>query len=123
MLGHEEQVSDSEPRQVVVHQDQAWIVAGRQTLAHRAERPIDDPGPEPPLLAFQFEFFGADAAEEIRDLAVARELKDVGRAAVGTEKVRADPLLGPDAGVLRRADERRRGLLEAQVQRFIGHPP
>jgi hypothetical protein len=66
MLRHDEQIDDRKRLEIVVHQEQIWIVAGGQTLAFRLEGAVDNPRSEFPFLALEFELFVARSAEEIR---------------------------------------------------------
>jgi hypothetical protein len=51
VLGHDEKIHDRKRPEIVIHQEQVWIVARRQTLALGLEGAIDNPRSEFALLA------------------------------------------------------------------------
>src|ERR1700754_1325110 len=124
VLRHDEQVNDRKRLEVVIHQQQIWVVVRRETLAFRVEFPVENFRAEFALLALEFEFLAAGTAEEIRQRAVVRKRRNPRIAAMRTIRPRAHPRFGPGAGVLRAAGEERLGFFEAEFHqaKVAGYP-
>ena len=114
MFRHNEQINDRKRLEVVVHEEQIWIVAGSQTLAFRLECAVDDPRSEFAFLTFEFELFIAGRAEEIRQRAVVREGGNLRVAAMRAIGPCAYPGFRPSARALRAAGVERLGFFETQ---------
>jgi hypothetical protein len=114
---YDEQIDDRKRLEIVVHQKQVWIVACGQTFAFGLECAVDNPRSEFALLALEFEFLAAGAAEEIRKRAVIRERRNPRIAAVRTIRPGTHPRFRPRAGALRPAGVGRLGFFEAEFHR------
>jgi hypothetical protein len=117
VLRHDEKVDDRKRLEVVIHQQQVWIVVRRETLAFRVEFAVENFRAEFTLLALEFEFLAAGAAEEIRKRAVIRERRNPSIAAMRAVSLGAHPRFRPGAAVLRTAGEGRLGFFEAEFHR------
>src|SRR4051812_24813162 len=73
VFGYDEQIDDRKRLEIVVHEEQVWIVARSKALALRLERAVDDPRSEFSLLALKLEFLIAGGAEKISKRAVVRK--------------------------------------------------
>jgi hypothetical protein len=78
MLGHEKKIGYPEAGDVVVHKDQAWVVARRQPFTHCAEGAIDHLRAKSLLLALKLEFFVARDALKVRHFPIAWKLPNAG---------------------------------------------
>jgi len=114
VLRHNEEIDDRERLEIVIHQEQIWIVARRQPLAFRLERPVDHPRSEFAFLALEFEFLIARGAEEIGKGAVVGERRHLRVATVRAISPGAYPSFRPCAGTLRAAGIGRLGFFEAE---------
>src|SRR6185437_13416060 len=92
---HDEQVDDSKRLEVVVHQEQARIIAGGKTFTFGLESAVDDPRSELAFLALEFELLFAGRVKEVGEWRVVGEGRNLRVAAVGTICPRADPRLRP----------------------------
>src|SRR5215472_8207350 len=106
MLGDDEQVHDRQRFQVVVHQQQIWIVACNKALPFRVVGAVSHLGPELSLLALEFEFLVACRAEEISNRTVVWKLRHLRVTAMRTIGPQLDPCLGPRTCALRAAGVR-----------------
>lgn len=118
MLRHNEQVDDRKRLEIVIHQQQIWIVVRRQTLAFRVEFPVENFRAESALLALEFELLAAGAAEEIRKRAVIRERRNPRIAAMRAIGPGAHPRFRPRARALRAAGVGGLGFFEAEFHCF-----
>ena len=114
MFRHNEQINDRKRLEVVVHQEQIWVVAGSQTFAFRLERAVHYPRSEFAFLAFEFELLIAGGAEEIRERTVVGERRNVRLAAMRAISPRLHPSFAPHPRALRAAGVRGLRFLETQ---------
>jgi hypothetical protein len=114
MFRHNEQINDRERLEVVIHQEQVWVVAGSQTLAFRLKCTVDNPRSEFAFLAFEFDLLLAGGAEEIGEGTVVGERRNVGLAAMRAVRPHLHPSFAPHPRALRAAGVRGLRFLETQ---------
>src|SRR5882724_1903030 len=114
MLWNDEQIHDRERFEIVVHQQEVWIIACSQTLAFGLEFTVQNLRAKFSSLALQLKLFAARGAKEIRERTVVRERGNPLVAAVRAISPRSHPCLRPRPGVLRSAGVGRLGFLEAE---------
>jgi hypothetical protein len=117
VLRHNEEIDDGERFEVVIHQEQVWIVARRQPLAFGLECAIDYPRAEFAFLALEFELLFAGDAEEIGERAVVGEWRNLCIAAVWAISPGSYPRFRPCASTLRAARISGLGFFEAEFHR------